>query len=121
DETEGTRADGLLAELVAGVIGHHGRPAVGEVREEARRGALKGEPDRHWVRRLDRVDDGVVRGVRTPALLTHALQAVLHIRRGERLAIMEGDARAEREGVDEAVGRDVPLSGEAGHNLAPGI
>src|SRR5439155_22785428 len=24
-------------------------------------------------------------------------------------------------GVDEAVGRDVPLSGEAGHNLAPGL
>jgi hypothetical protein len=54
-----------------------------------------------------------------PATRTHlALEAELHVVRGELVAVVEGLAGPQEEGPGEAVGRELPPLGDAGTDAA---
>ncbi|MBM3220773.1 MAG: hypothetical protein FJZ38_19220, partial [Candidatus Rokubacteria bacterium] len=68
-----------------------------------------------------RIDDGDVADLLVQELRAlRALEAELDVLRGERVAVVEADALAELELVDELIRRERPRLGEARHAEVPG-
>ena len=98
DELIGTGADGLLAELVAGLLSglgrdHHAGP-VGQLGQQRRIGILQQQPDGRRIHHLDLVDGRDLGPAERALHGQMPLERKLHSLRVHRLAVMEFDARA---------------------------
>jgi hypothetical protein len=130
-EHEGPGADGIVAEVLAGLDrrlrADHAVPDHGKAGEEGRESMLELERDGVVVDRLVGIDGaigevdvafdrtGVVDRVRVAFLqAVEALHEALGI---EGRAVMEGDALAQVEGVGHAVVRNLPALRETGPDL----
>ncbi len=124
DEFIGAGADRVLVELVARRLGglgrNHDAGAVGELRDERREWGLEQEADGQGIDDLDAGNGADLALAPAARQGERALDRVLHRGGVELRAVMEGDARPQREGDRAAVLGGRPLGRQLRHDAAVG-
>src|SRR5579862_9463429 len=120
DETEGARANGLAADLVAAAVGHNAHGAVGQIPQESGERLFEVEDDGEVVSRVDAIYELINACLGAANLsLQQRIESPLHITRRQRAAVVKLYPVMQMKNISERVG-NIPALGQTGSDVQIG-